>query len=183
MAIAAMQTLQYQLLIGFTVELGSPLSPCRVPGTLVIADLAFLCRPRAKSLHNPPVPRSESRLLSTIEMLRRRGFRSDAMAAVFLPFATKVVSEQTTAPGLTTDLRCVCTTEKTGRCPERPLSSSCPIQFAGAANVGSPPLVTTRDFKRTQFRNCSESSLCPATETFIVIAAYVGFRKFTEGQN
>jgi hypothetical protein len=43
--------------------------------------------------------------------------------------------------GLTADFRCVCTSEKLGRSPERPLFSSCPIQFAGAANVGSPPLL------------------------------------------
>jgi hypothetical protein len=63
--------------------------------------------------------------------------------------------------GLTADFRCVCTSEKLGRSPERPLFSSCPIQFAGAANVGSPPFVTARDFKLTRFRTCSESSLCP----------------------
>jgi hypothetical protein len=42
---------------------------------------------------------------------------------------------------LTADFRCVCTSEKQGRSPERPLSSSCPIQFAGAVNVGSQPLM------------------------------------------
>jgi hypothetical protein len=45
--------------------------------------------------------------------------------------------------GLTADLRCVCTTEKTGRCPERQLSSSCPFDFALAAKVRNPPFTAT----------------------------------------
>ena len=43
---------------------------------------------------------------------------------------------------LTADFRCVCTSEKQGRSPERPLSSNCPIQFAAAAKVRSPPFMS-----------------------------------------
>ncbi|MFT6454845.1 MAG: transposase, partial [Yoonia sp.] len=40
-----------------------------------------------------------------------------------------------------TSRRGVCKSERQGRSPERPLSSSCPIQFAGAANVRFPPFM------------------------------------------
>ncbi len=49
-------------------------------------------------------------------------------------------------------LRCVCTTEKTGRCPERPLSSSCPFDFALAAKVRNPPIL----LKNSDFGQISE---------------------------
>ena len=51
--------------------------------------------------------------------------------------------------GLTADLRGVCTTEKTGRCPERQLSSSCPFDFALAAKVRNPPFTSIMPHLRT----------------------------------
>ncbi|MFT5651539.1 MAG: hypothetical protein ACI9TZ_003033 [Yoonia sp.] len=45
--------------------------------------------------------------------------------------------------GLTATASCVCTSKKLGCNLTRPLSSNCPIQFALAANVRSPPLVSS----------------------------------------
>jgi hypothetical protein len=43
---------------------------------------------------------------------------------------------------LTTASRCIPTTKKMHRSPERPLSTSCLIWFAHAANVSFPPILT-----------------------------------------
>ena len=44
---------------------------------------------------------------------------------------------------LTTASRCIPTTKKMHRSPERPLYTSCLIWFAHAANVSFPPMVST----------------------------------------
>ena len=43
--------------------------------------------------------------------------------------------------GLTAAVSCVCTSKKIDRDPECPVSSCCPIGFAGAANVCNPPFM------------------------------------------